>query len=894
MGCSLELDAPAPARTVARFDLSEGVIPLPSDVLFDAEAGHLALPIDDDMSAAEVAFREFINEDEGWSTAFAGKVTFSGPVAPDSITADTFQIWSWGEGLSDATPQRLSWEWDEEEHSPEFAGPTVRLDEDRTTLSIDPPRAGWRPGGRYVMLMRGYDGGITDGSLPIGHDKAFFFLSMRSKLDTYAHNRAFPGETIAERMELAAKLEEQRVKIAPLLDWFETAPQPIARGELAALWSFTATTRPELAMDRASQRVPLPFDLLIDPDTGLVDLKPAHWDTELEAGAKAQLSELEGFGVSANLMFELTEAVNPETATTANIRLYKLGGASPEMVPIEDIMVMSEAGEGLCWETPVDPDCKRLVVVVEDESLPLSPRTTYALVAGAGLKAADGESIRPMLIGHFMRTPHPLVVDGDNQLEGVPDDLALRLENTRIKVDELLEEIGRDQVVTAWPFTTLDADAEAIAAVTTAETYGTPVDPKDISWLTLGTFNKDEAFESLFPGPLAQLVRDVYAFRLDGVGRVVEGSIRTPYLLDPITRRMREDGQVYQLRDVRFVMTVPESAEPDEPVPVVIFGHAVVTDRRFVLTIAGELAKKGFAAIAIDFPFHGERIACVDSSLVAIPNFLSDELKDLFGYYDNMIMLPPCASGAEATCAPTGECLDADGNPEPFNSFLMLDGKPAVMDMKPASGAAFLDIHDIPYIKDHFLQALVDLGALKRSLQNGDWKAATGYTLETKSFNYAGQSLGSIIGAAYVAVEPDIERAVLNVPGADMVDLFMESTYFRPQFDNFFEEEDIGIGSFEQERLLNVARWLIDSVDPHTLAFRFQTHKTPATLLQMDSGFPDGDIIIPNRTTRTLQRVSGQPMREYESILHADLIVPLIGDQQLDDMAAFLAGEIDK
>ena len=39
----------------------------------------------------------------------------------------------------------------------------------------------------------------------------------------------------------------------------------------------------------------------------LVELTPAIWDTELEGNAKLQLNELDGFGLSANLMFELTQ-----------------------------------------------------------------------------------------------------------------------------------------------------------------------------------------------------------------------------------------------------------------------------------------------------------------------------------------------------------------------------------------------------------------------------------------------------------------------------------------------------------------------------------------------------------------------------------------------------------
>ena len=119
---------------------------------------------------------------------------------------------------------------------------------------------------------------------------------------------------------------------------------------------------------------------------------------------------------------------------------------------------------------------------------------------------------------------------------------------------------------------------------------------------------------------------DLSGFRLDGVGRIVEGTIKSPYFLDRQTRRWRHDGAP-ELDDVRFVMTVPEN--PPHPTPVVIFGHAIVTDRRFVLTIAGALAKKGFAAVSVDFPYHGERIACVEAgSLISFPNFLPQELQD--------------------------------------------------------------------------------------------------------------------------------------------------------------------------------------------------------------------------------------------------------------------------
>ena len=55
-----------------------------------------------------------------------------------------------------------------------------------------------------------------------------------------------------------------------------------------------------------------------------------------------------------------------------------------------------------------------------------------------------------------------------------------------------------------------------------------------------------------------------------------------------------------------------------------------------------------------------------------------------------------------------------------------------------------------------------------------------------------------------------------------------------------------------------------------------------------------GDIVIPNRTTEVLRRVSGRPMRVYPSPLHGDLVIPVIGDQQLREMGQYISGEIDR
>ena len=63
-----------------------------------------------------------------------------------------------------------------------------------------------------------------------------------------------------------------------------------------------------------------------------------------------------------------------------------------------------------------------------------------------------------------------------------------------------------------------------------------------------------------------------------------------------------------------------------------------------------------------------------------------------------------------------------------------------------------------------FLQAVIDLSSLARSLRTADWKAAVGVDFDSSRVYYAGQSLGGILGATFVALDPEIKRAVLNVP----------------------------------------------------------------------------------------------------------------------------------
>ncbi len=335
--------------------------------------------------------------------------------------------------------------------------------------------------------------------------------------------------------------------------------------------------------------------------------------------------------------------------------------------------------------------------------------------------------------------------------------------------------------------------------------------------------------------------------------------------LDGKTRSWRADGK-YDVEDIKFTMTVPKNLSG--PVPVVIFGHGLVTERRFVLAIGDALAAKGFAAISIDFPYHGDRTYCATGGPISIVNPLDGSLASL----------DPCQSGT--TCNDYGKCVDANGNGNALATF-------GVISTPVASGAVFLELDHIANSKDHIQQALVDLGSLDRSLRQGAWQSVIGQPIDTSHIYYAGQSLGGIMGGVFLGSGPDIARGVLNVPGAGLVPLFDNSTFFSGQMNAFFQRQHVDRASFQGHRFMAVAHWFMDAVDPEHLGPEIMANNR-AVMLQMATL----DFIIPNANTELLQTVTGAPRRDYVAE-HGFLVIPAEPEywRGTSELAGFLSGD---
>ncbi|HSD87989.1 MAG TPA: hypothetical protein VLB44_10765, partial [Kofleriaceae bacterium] len=226
---------------------------MPTDVLRDKASGRLNLPNDTDkerakLDDAEVEFYDYLETLDGWSSLMSATVELTGEIDPATVTADNLQVWHWT-----GTHELV-------------AGARVSVSSDAKMITIDPPRTGWVRGDQYVIALRGGATGVSGKQGErVECDAAFYFLRQTEALDTPEHARAIPGDTPEERASNTARLEGIRKDLAPVFDFFEARALP--RADVAALWEFTVTTRTELAMDKASQRMPLPINLMLSPAT---------------------------------------------------------------------------------------------------------------------------------------------------------------------------------------------------------------------------------------------------------------------------------------------------------------------------------------------------------------------------------------------------------------------------------------------------------------------------------------------------------------------------------------------------------------------------------------------------------------------------------------------------
>jgi hypothetical protein len=328
------------------------------------------------------------------------------------------------------------------------------------------------------------------------------------------------------------------------------------------------------------------------------------------------------------------------------------------------------------------------------------------------------------------------------------------------------------------------------------------------------------------------------------VGRFSARSFLTPDRVIPATATRDEAPAVQRSEDVDVTVYLPAGTRPTGGWPVAIFGHGFGNDRHFVpMTVAGTLARFGFATVAINVVGHGG------------------------GPEGTLTVL---RTGQDPVTLPAGgRGVDQDG-----------DGRIGATEGVGTRAGTPLSLISS---RDGLRQTTADLMQLVRAIRRGVDVDGDGHVdLDRERIVYVGQSFGGIYGTLLMAVDPLVRVGVLNVAGGPIVEIARQSPAFRglvvdqlkrrqPPLMNGEQDftESIPLpgeapvrepaaGALDIQAYFDRAEWLSQPANP--VAFAPYLKQAPllgvgvkAVLYQ----WAVGDRTVPNPTTAALLRAGG-------------------------------------
>ncbi|HET9037560.1 MAG TPA: hypothetical protein VFN45_15220, partial [Myxococcaceae bacterium] len=139
----------------------------------------------------------------------------------------------------------------------------------------------------------------------------------------------------------------------------------------------------------------------------------------------------------------------------------------------------------------------------------------------------------------------------------------------------------------------------------------------------------------------------------------------------------------------------------------------------------------------------------------------------------------------------------------------------------PIAGWKFINLQNFFATRDNLRQQVISCAQLARvasSTANGNLGQQAGdIVLDGTKINYAGQSLGGILGTLYSAVAPEVKNSALNVPGGGLLTLILTSPSFvtlKNAFQAGLAAEGVPTNSPLYDTFLGIVQWIIDPGDP--------------------------------------------------------------------------------
>jgi alpha-beta hydrolase superfamily lysophospholipase len=201
---------------------------------------------------------------------------------------------------------------------------------------------------------------------------------------------------------------------------------------------------------------------------------------------------------------------------------------------------------------------------------------------------------------------------------------------------------------------------------------------------------------------------------------------------------------------------------------------------------------------------------------------------------------------------------------------------------RAVAGRDFLDLTNLPDIKENMLEAAADLVQLVRTAQG---PSIAGHLFRgTPAF--IGVSMGGCVGGIFLgAPQPVASRVLMSTSGAPLVDMVLDSPTLRPRVNQALAQAGIQPNSQQFEQFLDLARWTLDVAEPTNYASQVFGQGGRQMLMQVATG----DGVMPPNWGRRLAAAIGAQLSEYPGAGHEVLVNLNDGQSQAaqNEMAQF-------
>jgi pimeloyl-ACP methyl ester carboxylesterase len=493
---------------------------------------------------------------------------------------------------------------------------------------------------------------------------------------------------------------------------------------------------------------------------------------------------------------------------------------------------------------PSDPNGRTLAII---PTSPLKQLQSYMVVMTNGIRTAGGTPATPDQTYFLTKRTSPLCTGGASTDPLLPNATACALEPLRQLTNSQLAAassrgIARDDVVVSWVFTTQSISVvsgrlqgRATAGPTTLVNSGAttavanlpPIGNIHIGVITLPYY---------LSAPTAQNPTGP----LNGFWKAAPNGYVPPFAgqLNPTSTNITfANPDPVKTTDVTVpvLVTIPNAAsgqtKPAAGWPVIIFQHGITRNRLDALAISATAAAQGFAVVAIDQPLHG--IIPADDPAFTSPFYVP--------------RTPFAAVARERT-------FDVDY----INNTTGAAGPDGKVD---SSGAHTINLASLLTSRDNLRQATADLFVLAKSIPNMDIDANGTGDFDGSRIAFVGQSLGSIVGTPFLALDPTVNVGVLSVPGGGIARMIEASPTFGPRIRAGLAAAGLQPNTPAFDQFLGATQQVLDSADPVNYGIASVNN---AILLHevVGGGSVLPDQVIPNS-------VAGAPLSGTEPLIKA-------------------------